>query len=248
MVPAPMLTPLPIDGIAEIASGGWPCCRRRAARSWSRRSCRCARRRRARCPGAGARTGRCVTAPSVRAPSRSQCARTSVPDGEHDVLQAAERTDAHAVAEHDVAFEDRRRHRSRHRARRYTLPRMSTRAGSAKRTPSHAQRAHRAQLERAFELRELPRIVGAFGFHRVGDQHDLRGAEFGRGLREHVGEVVLALRVVVAQRVQPALQRGGFGGDHAGVDQADRALLVARRPCARRSRRRGLRRSRTMRP
>ena len=58
------------------------------------------------------------------------------------------------------------------------------------------------------------------------DQHHFGGAEFGGGGGEHVGEVVLALRVVVGQVRQPALQRGGFGGDDAGVDDADAALFL----------------------
>ena len=45
----------------------------------------------------------------------------------------------------------------------------------------HAQRARGAPLERALELRQLPRVVGAFGFDRVGDVHHLGGAELGRG-------------------------------------------------------------------
>ena len=100
---------------------------------------------------------------------------------------------------------------------------MSTRDGSAKRTPC----AHGAQLERALELRQLPGVVRAFGLDGLGDHHDLRLAILGSSLGEHVGEVVLALRVVVAQRRQPGAQRIGISGDDAGVDDADAALFVA---------------------
>ena len=63
----------------------------------------------------------------------------------------------------------------------------------------HAQRAHRTPLERAFELAQLPGIVGAFGFGRVIDVDHLRRAEIGRGLGEHVGQVVLVLRIAVGE-------------------------------------------------
>ena len=51
------------------------------------------------------------------------------------------------------------------------------------------------------------------------------GPTLGGGQREHVGEVVLALRIAVADPGQPALEVAGGGGEHAGVDPADGALF-----------------------
>ena len=75
-------------------------------------------------------------------------------------------------------------------------------------------------------MRQLPRIVGALGFDGFADQDHFRGAEFGGGGGEYIGQVVLALGVVVGQMRQPALQRGRFGGDDAGVDDPDTALFL----------------------
>src|SRR3546814_5528414 len=63
---------------------------------------------------------------------------------------------------------------------------------------AHAQRAqrpHLAALEGAFELRKLPRVVGALGLDRIVDGDHLGGVVFGCRHFEHVGQVVLALRV-----------------------------------------------------
>ena len=145
--------------------------------------------------------------------------------GQRAVLDPAERADAHAVAEFDIALEhhvdidlDIAPHPHRAAdvdARRIGHPRTIG-----------AQGLYLAQLEGALQSRQLPRIVRAFGFKRIGDDHDLRRRIFVRRRGEHVGEVVLALRVVVAQVFQPALERGGICGDHAGVDQADAALVL----------------------
>ncbi|OIQ86786.1 hypothetical protein GALL_313750 [mine drainage metagenome] len=46
----------------------------------------------------------------------------------------------------------------------------------------------------------------------------------GASQRDDVGQVILALRVVAAQRADPAAQRGARRGDDAGVDFGDRTL------------------------
>ncbi|MNV31525.1 hypothetical protein D3C71_1228370 [compost metagenome] len=56
--------------------------------------------------------------------------------------------------------------------------------------------------------------------------HQLGRRVFGRGRGEHVGQVVLALRIGIGQRTQPTTQRRRFGGDDAGVDRADALLLI----------------------
>src|SRR5690606_28670929 len=87
------------------------------------------------------------------------------------IAGAAERADAHAVAKHDAALEhhvDVDLH---------VLPDVdlaadvdARRIGEAR--ALRAQRAHLAQLERTFELRQLPRVVRAFGLDRALDHHD----------------------------------------------------------------------------
>jgi hypothetical protein len=84
-----------------------------------------------------------------------------------------------------------------------TSPRRSTRAGSATRAPGLAQRAHLARWKRA------PARPAATDRSRLRFPADRRPPRFPlrifvRGGREHIGQVVLALRVVVAQVLQPA--------------------------------------------
>src|SRR3546814_5704366 len=74
-----------------------------------------------------------------------------------------------------------------------------------------------AALEGAFELRKLPRVVGALGLDRIVDGDHLGGVVLGCRHFEHVGQVVLALRVVAGQALQPALERHRVGGKDAGV-------------------------------
>lgn len=88
------------------------------------------------------------------------------------------------------------------------------------------QRTRGATLERALQLRELPCVVRAFDLDRIDDVHHLGRVELGGGRGEDIGEVVLALRVVVAQVLQPAAQCLAVGDEDAGVDGADLALLV----------------------
>src|SRR5690606_36328919 len=88
--------------------------------------------------------------------------------GQFGVADATERTDAHAVAERDAALEhdvDVDLH---------VVPDGdlaadvdARRIGEAR--ALHAQGAHLAKLERALELRQLPRIVGALGFDGILD-------------------------------------------------------------------------------
>ncbi len=144
---------------------------------------------------------------------------------ELDVLQAHERADLHPVAQFDLTFQhdvdiDLHVLADPHAAALVHPRRVDqTRTG-------RAQRPGLAQLPGALQLGQLPRIVGALGLQRIGDQHHLGRAEFGRGHGEDVGQVVLALHVVAGQLRQPATQRGRLGGDDAGVDGVDVALLI----------------------
>ncbi len=142
--------------VAEVSSGGWPCCRGRAGRLVSTKIADMDRRR-VPCPPQRA-NGPTVAAPSVRTPSRSQCARTSVPAASVTSLSRQKGPTRTPVAQDD--------HPSR-----ITSTSISTfppdvhgatdvdpgRVGEAR--SIDAQRAHRAQLERALQLRELPRVV-----------------------------------------------------------------------------------------
>ena len=56
-----------------------------------------------------------------------------------------------------------------------------------------------------------------FDLHAVRDRHG-----------DHVGQVVLALRVVRLQRGDPAGERLGRRGHHAGIDLVDAQLLGRR--------------------
>jgi hypothetical protein len=79
-----------------------------------------------------------------------------------------------------------------------TVPRWSKRAGIEQARALGAQaRAPGAAGTRA-PAGQLPRVIGAFGLQRIGDHHDLGRVVLVRGHGEHVGQVVLALRVVVA--------------------------------------------------
>ena len=89
-----------------------------------------------------------------------------------------------------------------------------------------AQRACRTTLEPALQLRELPRIVRTLHFQRVMHMHHFGGAELRRGRSEHVGEVVLALGVVIAEVVEPAAQRLAIGDEDASVDGPDLQLFL----------------------
>ena len=100
-------------------------------------------------------------------------------------------------------------------------PRTSSRAGSARRTPASISASAPARWKRRSRSASCTGLLtpstsvslsGWRGHHR----HAL-----GHGHGDDVGQVVLALRVVVLQRGDPALQRRGGRGHHAGVDLAD---------------------------
>ena len=86
--------------------------------------------------------------------------------------------------------------------------------------------------------RQLHPVVDALGLHDVGD---LVGADVQPGLAREldgVGEVVLALGVVVGQLGQRLDEERRVEGEDPGVDLPHRPLLVASRPAPRRSPRR----------
>ncbi len=86
------------------------------------------------------------------------------------------------------------------------------------------QAARSAQLHHALQMRELAAVVHAEHIVRVGHGGGAHRHTVGHGQGHHVGEVVLALRVVVAQLAQPAAQGGQRRAQNAGVAFAHRAL------------------------
>eukprot|EP01136_Pigoraptor_vietnamica_P017581 Opistho-1_new@62939 len=88
------------------------------------------------------------------------------------------------------------------------------------------QRVGLAQLPGALQRRELGRAVDAGHLQRVGhDMRHHRHAVVGRELHD-VGQVVLALGVLVVQARQPALEQPRGRGHHAAVDLAHGALRL----------------------
>ncbi len=78
------------------------------------------------------------------------------------------------------------------------------------------------------ERRELDPVVGALGLHHVVDRERGHGAAVLARQRDRVGEVVLALRVVVADPRQRRVEELRVERDDAAVDLADRGVLLAR--------------------
>ena len=89
------------------------------------------------------------------------------------------------------------------------------------------QTARFAELVVTLELGQLPAIVGALHFHRVqrllGGDHQAIGHSHG----DDVGQVVLALSVVVGQTAQPFGQARARNSEDAGVAFLDGFLRVA---------------------
>jgi hypothetical protein len=81
-------------------------------------------------------------------------------------------------------------------------------------------------LVHALQLGKLQLAVDAFGLPGRIRMRGRHRHAFGNGQGDDVGQVVLALRVAVAQRRQPARQSGGRRDEDAGVDFADRALGI----------------------
>ncbi len=144
--------------------------------------------------------------------------------GQPRIADAGEGTDVYAIAQFHLAFQDHI-DVDLHIAPDTDLatdvdPRRIGQAHTGQ-----AQRTRGALLEGTLQLCQLPGIVGAFHFQRIGAGHAGGGRIFCCGMAEHVGQVVLALGVVAVQRRQPAPQRRSISGQDAGIDAADGALL-----------------------
>ncbi len=144
---------------------------------------------------------------------------------DHGVLDHAVRVDAHAVLQLDAALEDAI-DVDEHVAAADQLAAHVDAVGIGERDALRQQRLGDVALMDAFEPGQLVLAVDAIGFPvvvRLGGR-DLHA--FGHGHGHDVGQVVLALRVAVAEQRQPARQRRARRDEDAGVDLADRALGV----------------------
>src|SRR3546814_10303742 len=72
------------------------------------------------------------------------------------------------------------------------------------------QRSDRAALGGAFELRKLPRVVGALGLVRIVDGDHLGGVVLGCRHFEHLVQVVLSLLFFSVLALPPSLVRHPF--------------------------------------
>jgi hypothetical protein len=105
---------------------------------------------------------------------------------------------------------------------------MSIRAGISQTHAGDQQLVGQITLVLAFQLGQLDLAVDAQHFPLA---FGLRGAHrqaFGHRQRDDVGQVVLALGIVVLQFAQPVGQTGRRNGHDAGIDLTD-GLLLGRR-------------------
>ena len=146
---------------------------------------------------------------------------------DYRVLDHATGADVHPIAKDDVAFEYDVRVDEDIAPGAHAPPDVDSGGIGKARAFTH-ERLGKALLVEPLERRELHTIVDAehlfdrFRRHRADRQPVLDRAG------DDIGEVVLALRVVVAQALEPAPQLSGAGGEDPGVDLDDVALLAAR--------------------
>src|SRR5439155_8487162 len=86
------------------------------------------------------------------------------------------------------------------------------------------QPARLLRLEGALERRELGLRIDARDFHRVIHLHGGHARAFLDRQRDDVGEVILLLRVAVADLAEPAVEAPGIERHESGIDFPDRAL------------------------
>ena len=141
-----------------------------------------------------------------------------------DVLQHAVRPDAHAVAQRDAALE----HATDVDTHVATADEIAAKLEPRRvRDPGSAlqQRVGASREDDPLGLDQLGAIVHATHLSRVGRERRFDGHAVGDRHRNRIGQVVLLLRVVRAERRDPARERAGRRGHHAGVDLVKRALV-----------------------
>ena len=208
--------------------------------SWTsspRRSCRRARPRAAPCRGAGVHTGR---RSRVRRPWRRR-ARSWPGCGRRRRSRSRGSARWGRCGRGGPASpcpRAPRRRRSRTSRPTLTGPRGSKRAGSSSVTPaSRVARARRGECT-ASTSASCTLVVDAEHLVLDADQDALAPEVTRARATHHVGEVVLALRVVVGQLRKPAHSTWwiGRGGHDAGVDSRGCGAAPRRHPSVRRSR------------
>ena len=107
-------------------------------------------------------------------------------------------------------------------------PRTSSRAGSARRTPASIRLSAAGTLEATLQVGELHRAVHAQHLGVAGRLGGHHRHAFRHRHGDDVGEIELALHVVVLQRHDPAFQRCCGRRHDAGVDLANGTLRLAR--------------------
>src|SRR5258706_10330590 len=139
------------------------------------------------------------------------------PGADHAVAQDRVGSDAYFVAQFDVAFEDTA-DIDRHVAPDADLTAdFGARRISERRARFH-QGLRQAVLRDAFDLCQLLLAVDAERLLHIGAWHADDGDSFLHRLRHDIGQVILALRVLVRQAGEPALERRGRRHQDPGVD------------------------------
>ena len=148
-------------------------------------------------------------------------------DIDRDILQHAVRADPHAVAQFHQPFEHAV-HIDCH------VPAAGERAAhvEARRVrQGHAllqQGVGDFALVHALQLGQLALGIHAFDFPDLRGLGCLHGDAVGHSEGDHVGEVVLLLRVLVLHAREPPRQPRRTGGEEAGIPLADRAFGLGR--------------------
>ncbi len=143
------------------------------------------------------------------------------------VLDDAVRTDDHVILDHDLAF------KNHIDIDQHVAPNahFTAHIESRRVTQGHASRHQTtgfAHLVMTLQLGKLFAIIGTLHFHRVvrllcGNHQTIVGCH-----GNHVGEVILALGIVVGQPPQPVSEMSGRHRENSGIAFGDSLLRVTR--------------------
>ncbi len=143
------------------------------------------------------------------------------------ILQVAVRTDAHAIAELDVADQHRVHVDENIAPDGYFAANIDAGRVCKRDTVDH-QLARAFGTQRTFELCELHFVVDAEHFRLRRRNHRIHLETCAHGHDDDVGKVILALRVVVLQVGQPFAQRRRRHRHESGIDLANGAFFSVR--------------------
>ena len=144
------------------------------------------------------------------------------------VAEHAVRADRHAVAERHRAFEHAARRRSSRRARRPACRARRCAPGRPASRPRSSSASATLRWCRRSSSASCALAVDAERSHSSSGCARRPPTPVRQRARDDVGQVVLALRVVVPERASHVRQLRGRRGHDAGVDLADRALARRR--------------------